>query len=118
MKMEIVNPSDECYLENDDIEASAFVTMVISSGQYPLKDMDGNELMPLFLFGGCEEYWLKKFGHSIEVFLESEGVDKRLVDVCDSFYYVRERSSLNDIGKAFKSFGETARKKSLQEESG
>lgn len=112
MKMKIMNPSDECNLENDDLEASAFVTIYISSGKYALNDEDGNQLMPLFLFGGCEEYWLKKFGHSIEEFLESEGVDKRLADVCDSFYYVRERSSMNDIGKAFKSFGEISRKKS------
>ena len=116
MKMEIKNPSDKYYLESDDLEASCFVTMFISEGKYALADEDGKELMPLFMFGGFEEFWKEKFGHSAEEFMESEGVDKRLVAVCDSFSYESERSSLNNIGKAIKSFGDALRKR-IEEES-
>ena len=121
MKMEIINPSDECYLENDDLEASAMMVAIISDGKYALNDMVGNELMPLFMFGddgAIEKFWQEKFGHSLDDFANSEGVRKRLADVCDSFSYgVKGRSSLNDIGDAFKSYGDEMRKVMEEEES-
>ena len=115
MKMEIKNPRDKWFLENEDLEASAFVTMHISNGNYALSDMDGNQLMPLFLFGGAEEYWQKEFKHTITEFLESDGIHKRLADACESFSYEKERSSLNDIGEAYKNFGKRLRDKSEEE---
>lgn len=114
MKLEIVNPSDECYLESDDLEAMAFSTLFISDGKYALQDEEGNQVLPLFLFANMEEidkHWQDKFGHTVIEFAEGDGCFERIANACESFYYVGERSSLNDIGDAFKRFGERNRKK-------
>ena len=63
MIFEIINPSDAVTLESDDPLVAAMATLVLSRGTYGLTDENDESVLPIFLFGGSED-WLK--GHGIE----------------------------------------------------
>ncbi len=59
MIYDIVNPSDDVTFFADDLEVAYMVCLLLGEGRYGLNDEDGNEVMPLLLFGTFEE-WQKK----------------------------------------------------------
>jgi hypothetical protein len=59
MIYEIVNPSDPITIEADDLVIAQVATIILGRGRYGLTDESGNEVLPLFLFGGFDQ-WAKK----------------------------------------------------------
>lgn len=112
---EICNPSDECYVSADeDIVASAAITL-LGRGQYPCKNKEGRSLPSLFIFGGDPEATYKsEFGISFSDFLS---VPENLIKVAaclEKFRYTRERTSMNNIGKAAAALAVNSRKRAAQ----
>lgn len=119
MKLEIINPSDKCFLETDDIEAAAFATMMNGQGRYALRGEDGNDYCPIMLFGRTLEFldnwWDETFGRKFSEYrLETAEDYERLANVCATFHYETERSSMNDIQLAFKVMEKTSRRKAKE----
>jgi len=95
MKFEIINPSDEAYIEGD-FKSCCLATLFFGNVQYGLKQVDGDLEMPLFIFGDADEWLTKQFGKTLEKLLaetSKEEIGKALLSV----HLVRERSSLNDF---------------------
>jgi hypothetical protein len=129
---EIGNPSDRYTIKHPNREAVCIAVALLGQGQYPLEELrpyDGDERfeMPLFLFGGSEEWFKESFNHTLK-----ESIDHNLKDVIEALdsvligdrevfdlavvemdeeakerfekkWHDKHRSSMNDIGKYAKS---------------
>ncbi|ENV14705.1 hypothetical protein F965_00051 [Acinetobacter schindleri NIPH 900] len=71
MLFEIINPSDECTMQGDNLEVLAVACCLIGSGRYALKGLDTEESVPMFIFGGHDEWFSEKFGRKFD-----ESMDK------------------------------------------
>jgi hypothetical protein len=115
---EFINPSD-CYLfEAPDFEIATAVTFWIGLGQCPatpviqvdstLSDQEIKELeVPMFLFGGVEEWVHKKFGLTLDQFIvhiKSERKDELITalksfiigDVKEREFYLKTMNCLSE----------------------
>jgi len=52
---EVINPSDPITFEADDPDIAALAGLLLGSGRYGVVDEDGNEALPLYLFGMSDE---------------------------------------------------------------
>ncbi len=66
MLFEIINMSDSYTLKSDDVEAACMAVTYLGEGAYGLEEIDGDFKMPIFLFGGYEEFFKITFNHSFE----------------------------------------------------
>lgn len=58
MYYEIVNPSDQAFFEAPNVMIAGLVTIILGGGQYGATPQeDGAQEVPLFLFGGWDEWW-------------------------------------------------------------
>jgi len=64
--LEIVNPSDPYTISGDDEEAACLAALLLGSGKYGLADEQGEQVMPIFLLGGCKEWVREKYGKDVE----------------------------------------------------
>lgn len=95
MKFEIINPSDEAYIEGS-FKDCCIATLIFGKGKYALKEINGELEMPLFLFSSADTWLKERFGKTFEELLNEmnvEDVKKALLSV----HLVRERTSLNDF---------------------
>lgn len=60
-KYELINPSDYITFEAPTVQISAIVTILLGHGQYSAKNLNKGEDVPMFMFGGVDE-WFKKHG--------------------------------------------------------
>ncbi len=126
MLFDLVNMSDQYTFHADSLECAALVTILLGSGQYSAKQLDGDAKVPFFMFGGTDEWFSEKFGRTLE---QSVDLHKgaRLADLVGSLesvligdrqeyertlpliaaekreewiagWHDRHRSSMNDIG--------------------
>lgn len=71
MIYEIINPSDPVVFETDDFECAAVATLLVGEGRCAAKPQeDGGEEVPLFLFGGHDEWSQARFGCSFSNLLD------------------------------------------------
>lgn len=112
-KFEIINPSDKCFLFGDNLLAVSVACLFLGEGRYALREMGGDFEMPIFLFGGHDEWLQKEFGTTVESYLIS-GRDDDLAAALESFQYDGARSSMNNIGARAKSMAESIRAKQKQ----
>lgn len=101
MKFEIINPSDECYIEGDDFKTIAVATALLGNGSYGLTQVDGDLEMPILCiagFGDPNTWFLKQFNETADQIFKSINKEE-LKKVLISVHLLRERSSLNDIVK-------------------
>jgi hypothetical protein len=128
MKMiyEIVNPSDPYTMETDNLLAACIACTMLGAGKYALRQQDGEVEMPLFIFGGIEQWFEKKFEKPIAELLDGsndipviealdsvligdatdrkiykaaiEKMDAEAVKVFRKEWQDKKRSSMNDIG--------------------
>jgi hypothetical protein len=112
---EISNPSDECYVSADeDIVASAAITL-LGNGAYPCKSKDGRSLPSLFIFGGDVDLTYKdRFGISFSDYLSVPENLIKAAECLEKFRYARERTSMNNIGKAAAALAVNLRKRAAQ----
>jgi hypothetical protein len=97
MKYEIINPSDQCFIEHSDEKVAIAATIFLGEGKYGLSRVsDDNTVLPILLFGAGkffdEEYGGTEAFHAF--------VDANLPGIGDALLSVSrpgERSSLNDI---------------------
>lgn len=69
MVYEIVNPSDAYTMVADDFKVAAAACLLLGQGAYSIHNADRSEDMPLFLFGGADEWVEKTFGSFDEYLL-------------------------------------------------
>lgn len=63
MEYELINPSDPYTFVAEDYETAALTVFCISQ-MYGAKSKDGQETVPVFLFGGGEEWYVEQFGRA------------------------------------------------------
>lgn len=85
MLFEIINPSDTYTMESEDFMTACIAAVILGRGQYSLTqiDGDGGEKMPIFMFGGIEEWFQKRFGKTPGECRE-EIEPEKIADVLDS----------------------------------
>lgn len=71
MLFEIVNPSDQCTLVAESLELAAVCVCFLGEGRYSLKWLDCESEVPLFLFGGSDEWFKKNFNSTTEESFEN-----------------------------------------------
>lgn len=100
LKYEIINPSDECYLEHSDRRVAIAACLVLGRGKYGLKDPSGNIVCPIVAFGGAELFLIEIYGgkEGFADFLDSNS--EELAIALETVALQRERTSLNNIQEA------------------
>lgn len=99
MRREIINPHDKITIDYSDQEAADCAVIVAGEGRYGI---DGDDGLPLLLFGGHEEWCSKKHGCSIKELLERVGMH-RLATALESMLVEGKRTSMSDpVGWAHK----------------
>jgi len=98
----IINPSDPYHLTADDLVLAAIAACLLGHGKYALEATDGSEGVPLFLFGGHDEWFAAQGAGSFDAALTAATGQRAeaLAEVLESVTIVGTRSSLNDIGEA------------------
>ncbi|MFI2810174.1 hypothetical protein [Microbulbifer sp. JSM ZJ756] len=96
MRREISNPSDKATIDCSDREAACLAVLILGQGKYGIIDDEGDQGMPIFVFGGVEEWIEDTFGKSIEQFQESVS-HARLAAALESVQLEGVRSSMNDF---------------------
>lgn len=91
MIFEISNPSDEYTIEAEDWSVACVTGLILGRGNYGLTEVDGDHEMPLFLFGGLEEWTEEEFGIPLEEFMAS--VDKLKIANCLNSIVVGNRAN-------------------------
>ena len=105
MKFEIMNPSDKAFIESNSFETACVATCILGRGWYGLKEVDGENHMPTFVFGGVDKFFTEKFNKSFDE--ACEGADKTAIaDAFNSVSLAGERTSLNDIARKAKALAE------------
>jgi hypothetical protein len=103
MKFDLINPSDAYHFEADDLETAAVMVCVLGNGKYGAQQLGGDASVPVFLFGGHDEWFVKHFGREFEESADHVMETKRQA-LADCFASVTltagRRSSINDIGGA------------------
>ena len=98
MKYEIINPSDECYIESENETVACFCTLILGKGKYALHNDNDEAILPVVL--GYVDEWVKNHIGDVEKFI-SEHIDE-IIQCLRSVEYARERTSMNNIrGLAF-----------------
>lgn len=69
---EIINPSDAYTMRSESDLAACLACLFLGTGQYGLQRLDNDFEMPIFMFGGVEEWYDKTFGVKVigEAFVE------------------------------------------------
>lgn len=70
MIFEIINPSDKYTIEADDYKVVSVAGLLLGEGKYALKEQEGDFDMPMFLFGGAEDWAKDQFDCLIEDLVE------------------------------------------------
>jgi hypothetical protein len=99
LRFELINPSDPYTFTAPDLETAALAVVLLGRGQYGGKSLDGGEDVPIFLFGGHDEWFAEKFGRTPKESLDH--IEHEAIAAClDTLTLGRaERSSMNNIGK-------------------
>jgi hypothetical protein len=100
MKYEIVNPSDQCFIEHAEPKVAIASCLVLGRGYYGLKSESGELVCPITAFSGTEEFLKSTFGGKDE-FLNFINLNtKGMAEALESVNLTGERSSMNDIKSA------------------
>lgn len=119
MIYEIINPSDPYTIESHSLDVAFVACIFLGEGDYAFKPLeDGAEEVPLFLFGGSDEWTRKHLNATVEEVCYRVTTEKRaeLADCLASCTIKGERSSLNDIGNRAHNIADKLRKGIVQVE--
>jgi len=95
-KYEIINPSDECYIEGEEFKTVCVATVILGEGLYGLQEVDGELSMPPIVF--AKGWFLDTFG--VNYGEATKAVDRQHIKtVLSTVKLSAERTSLNDIEK-------------------
>lgn len=79
---EIVNMSDPYTILCDDHEVAALACLMLGEGHYAFREVQGGREVPIFLFGGAQEWFTEQFKRSLSDSLKSNAL--ALADALDS----------------------------------
>jgi hypothetical protein len=68
---EIINPSDPYTIEAESFKTACVAVCLLGNGQWAVKSTDEKEEMPMFLFGGHDEWFEMTFGEPFKNALDS-----------------------------------------------
>lgn len=127
MILELINPSDAVTFVGDDMTVAGVACLILGGGWYGLKDASGDAVVPMMAFGTHEKWleenniadlsdWLMEHGAEVAGFLETcvygsieereafdQAISRMAPDKADEhrdWWNDRNRSSMNNIGKA------------------
>lgn len=109
-RYEIINPSDELFFDAPSLEIAAAVVVLLGQGQYGGEPVDGGERVPIFLFGGHDDWYRKHFDCTVDESLQR--LDRiALAEAMESVALPegRERTSLNDIARRARAYAQAFR---------
>jgi hypothetical protein len=66
MLFDLINMSDGYTFLASDLECAAIVTVLLGSGQYGAREIGGEANVPIFLFGGADDWFRTNFNRTIE----------------------------------------------------
>ena len=111
MKFNLINPSDAYHFEAEDLEIAAAVVCILGGGKYGADSIgegaSKDDAVPMFLFGGHDEWFMEKFGRGFEASVEHcmATRNEALAKSFDSVTLTHPpRSSTNDIGGRAKAY--------------
>jgi hypothetical protein len=88
---------------------AAAATCIVGGGAYLLKEVGGGFDMPLFLFGGVDEWFKEKVGLTFKEYVDANA--GHIAQCLETFEYPHERTSLNDIGREAEKWAKIMHKK-------
>ena len=94
-RQELINPSDKITIDCTDFEAACIGVCLLGCGKYGIQGAPGED-MPLFLFGGHDEWFTNTFGDLFEMRLNAMPRE-RIAVALESMRVEGERTSVNDI---------------------
>lgn len=133
---EVINMSDHYTIQSDDFRNACIACLLLGEGNYGLKEVGGDEKMPIFIFGGSEKWIKDNFNCNVNELFESADMHA-IADVLDSIvigdrkdfesavssirsvsarkafiadWNDRKRSSMNDIGGRARKLAEIYRR--------
>lgn len=96
MKFEIINTSDQAFIESDTFRTACITITILGNGQYGLREVDGNLKMPPLTF--APTWFETEFDIDFDTALNDTSIDQ-LIDAFSTVSRPDECSSLNDIVK-------------------
>lgn len=90
MEYKLINPSDPYTFVAKDFETAALTVLVLGKGGYGAEPKYGSEKVPTFLFGGCEEWFVKTFGRTLDEAFSARSKD--ITEALETFAF----GSFND----------------------
>jgi hypothetical protein len=138
---EIINPSDKYTIVCPDHEVASVACFLLGEGRYGFDPIDGSHLpsVPIFLFGGAEEWVNEQFGETVATLMDrcltqrmealADAFDSTIIGNREAFFalapafgepgylearakwHEANRSSLNDIGGRAYRFADHFRKR-------
>lgn len=104
-RLEIANPHDKATIDCSNPIAACIAVALVGNGAYGIigkatEAGDGNKFissgMPIFIFGGCDEWFSSNFGFAFEEAFNK--TDKsEIIRALESIELVYERTSVNDF---------------------
>lgn len=82
MLFSIVNPSDPYTIEAPALGIAVMASILLGQGKYAFKSLDGGEDVPIFSFGGGDDWCSKHFGESL-MELSNGVMDTKMREVAD-----------------------------------
>lgn len=73
--LEIINPSDQCHIRGEDVQAAQIAILVISTGLYALRDEEGTSVLPILFGRGGWADWLVAEGFVTSEESQDEDLD-------------------------------------------
>lgn len=83
MLYSIVNPSDPYTIESSSLDVAVMAVILLGQGNYGLTSLDGGQDVPMFTFGGGDEWCRIHFKEDI-MGLSNRVMDENLSEVADS----------------------------------
>jgi len=82
MLYEIVNPSDPYTIEAPSLDVAAMASILLGQGEYSFTSLDDGESVPMFSFGGGDEWAKKQFNEDL-MEMSNRVMDTKLSEVAD-----------------------------------
>lgn len=108
----LINPSDDYTLKASEPKVAVLATVLVGGGRYGLIDEQGNQVMPVFLIGGLDEWFTEQFGGTPNEHLKANWLS--VAECLESFAIcdIRERKLW---AKGVEAMSESARSEWLAE---
>lgn len=113
MKYELINPSDKIFFYAPSLLIASLSVFLLST-KYGAKSQESDDEVPIFIFGGAEQ-WLKDKFEISDIKKTFEENFNQIIDCLNTFKVDGRRSSINDICKYAKELADVLRTKEVKE---